>query len=333
LREELVRRALAELQPALGDVSPAASPASLLKGITSIQAGGNQREVLRTLLENAVRYCGRSALLVVRPGTVNGWQGRGFQDNEAIKDFAFDPNAGLLARVLQERKPASGSAAQMDAKFVSAFGAPADGEVQVLPLMLKEKVAALVYADAGTEPGGKLDSAALELLVHSTSAWLEVLSLRKSAGAAGHRESEVETEEKPAAAAAAAGAAAATAPAQQASEVPAAEPVAQGVEPPAAEQDEFSAMPPEDVEVHRRAQRFARLLVDEIKLYNLARVEEGRKNHDLYDRLKEDIEKSRTTYQKRYGNTAAAAAEYFQQELVRSLAQDDVSVLGANFRR
>jgi hypothetical protein len=93
------------------------------------------------------------------------------------------------------------------------------------------------------------------------------------------------------------------------------------------------ALSEEDAETHRKAQRFARLLVDEIKLYNQAKVTEGRKNKDLYDRLKEDIEKSRATYKKRYGNTVAASTDYFQTELVRSLAEDDISIMGANFRR
>ncbi len=73
--------------------------------------------------------------------------------------------------------------------------------------------------------------------------------------------------------------------------------------------------------------------MDEIKLYNQAKVAEGRKHKDLYDRLKEDIEKSRQTYHKRYGNTLAGEADYFSQELIRSLAEDDVSLLGSNFRR
>ncbi len=102
---------------------------------------------------------------------------------------------------------------------------------------------------------------------------------------------------------------------------------------PAPATDPFANLSPEDADVHRKAHRFARLLVDEIKLYNQVKVTEGRKNKDLYDRLKEDIEKSRTTYQKRYGNTAAGGADYFSQELVRSLAEDDTSIMGANFRR
>ncbi len=89
----------------------------------------------------------------------------------------------------------------------------------------------------------------------------------------------------------------------------------------------------EDAEIHRKAQRFARLLLDEIKLYNQVKVTEGRKNKDLYDRLKEDIDKSRMTYQKRYGNTAAASGDYLTQELLRSLAEDDISLMGPNFRR
>jgi hypothetical protein len=93
------------------------------------------------------------------------------------------------------------------------------------------------------------------------------------------------------------------------------------------------ALSAEDAEVHRKAQRFARLLMDEIKLYNQAKVSDGRKHKDLYDRLQEDIEKSRATYQKRYGNTAAASGDYFNQELIRSLAEDDVSLLGKNFQR
>jgi len=90
-------------------------------------------------------------------------------------------------------------------------------------------------------------------------------------------------------------------------------------------------MSPEDADVHRKAQRFARLLMDEVKLYNQAKVAEGRKNKDLYDRLRDDIEKSRSAYSKRYGHTAAGSAGYLHQELVRSLAEDDVSLLGPNY--
>jgi hypothetical protein len=340
LREDMMRRVLAELQPALG-ASPEANPASLLKAMTAVHHGNAQREVLRAFLDHAARYCGRVALFVVRPGAVHGWQGRGFEDNERLKDFALQINSPLISRVLTDHAPVQGNADEMDAGFVSAFGSPANGEVVLLPLMLKERVSAVIYADAGLAPEGQLDRAALELLVLSTSSWLEVLSLRKSVtgpvqaqvAEAGVRE--VEHAEGPSASAAAVPREVPSGTSLAMTETPAAsvEPVKAAAAAAGAGHEGGSSVAQEDAEIHRKAQRFAKLLVDEIKLYNLAKVEEGRKHRDLYERLKEDIEKSRATYVKRYGSTPAAAGNYFDNELIRSLAQDDPSVLGAGFRR
>jgi hypothetical protein len=231
---------------------------------------------------------------------------------------------------------------------VKQFGGPSNEQIVILPLVLKDKVAALLYADGGAE--NLLDAGALEVLVMATSAWLEVASLRKQAQQreaveampsmerptpppapaqsvssfsdpfAAHNPKHIarapEPEPEPAAevvevAASAASASAAAAPAA----------------------DPFAGLSAEDADTHRKAQRFARLLVDEIKLYNQAKVNEGRRNKDLYDRLKEDIDKSRTTFQKRYGSSVAASGDYFQKEVVRSLAEDDFSVMGANFKK
>ncbi len=90
-------------------------------------------------------------------------------------------------------------------------------------------------------------------------------------------------------------------------------------------------MDPAEAEVHKKARRFAKLLVDEIRLYNLAKVNEGRKEKNLYDRLREDIEKSRATYDKRYSSTTAASVDYFTEELIRVLADNDISLMGASF--
>ena len=93
-----------------------------------------------------------------------------------------------------------------------------------------------------------------------------------------------------------------------------------------------AAAPVED-EVHKKAKRFAKLLVDEIKLYNQPKVAEGRQNRDLYERLKEDIDKSRATYDKRYRDSAVAGTDYFTQELIRILADNDVALMGGSFPR
>jgi hypothetical protein len=81
---------------------------------------------------------------------------------------------------------------------------------------------------------------------------------------------------------------------------------------------------------HEKARRFAKLLVEEIKLYNQGKVADGRAHGDLYSRLREDIEKSRAAYHKRYGETIRDV-DYFSQELMRILADNNRSVMGAGF--
>lgn len=84
----------------------------------------------------------------------------------------------------------------------------------------------------------------------------------------------------------------------------------------------------QDQKLHDDAKRFARLLVSEIKLYNEAQVSAGRENKDLYDRLKEDIERSRRMYMERVPQHVHSTTNYFFEELVRTLANGDPSVLG-----
>jgi hypothetical protein len=350
LREKLVRQVLEDVEPLVGKSTGAGNNGSdaLLKAVSAIHAGSTQKEILRALLEGAGCYCGRAALFVVKSGSATGWQGHAFENNDEIKDFALDLNSSGLSRLMETKVPVKTSASEMDPKFVSLFGAPAEDQIFLLPLRLKDKIAALVYADAGTDSNGSMDTAALEILVTATSAWLEVASLRKQAAKEGAAEPAPETApastvqtvssySDPFAGHAPRHAAAVPVEVEQPAEAVASvesAPVISGAAAavaPAA--DPFAQMSVEDADVHRKAQRFARLLIDEVKLYNQAKVAEGRKNKDLYDRLKEDIEKSRATYMKRYGNTVAASADYINAEVIRSLAEDDASVLGANFHR
>jgi hypothetical protein len=87
----------------------------------------------------------------------------------------------------------------------------------------------------------------------------------------------------------------------------------------------------EERRYHNEARRFARLLVSEIKLYNEQKVKEGREAGDLYDRLREAIDRSREMYDKRVKPIVASKFDYFHYELVHSLAEGDVSKLGKNY--
>lgn len=76
------------------------------------------------------------------------------------------------------------------------------------------------------------------------------------------------------------------------------------------------------------ARRIARLLVSEIKLYNERKVAEGRVACDLYERLKDDIERSRQVYAERTPEHVRATSDFFQEELVKILAEGKPEALG-----
>jgi hypothetical protein len=87
----------------------------------------------------------------------------------------------------------------------------------------------------------------------------------------------------------------------------------------------------EEKRLHIDAQRFARLLVSEIKLYNEQKVADGREKSDLYERLREYIDRSREMYDKRVKPEVAQKFDYFHHELVTTLAQGDAAKLGSAY--
>jgi hypothetical protein len=315
LRQQMAARVAEAFESAGGDGS---SPTALLSAAaTAIQEAGSQAEILRQLLEGSSRFAARAALFVVRSGAINAWESIGFQDNEALKSASVPAERGLVAEAISGRVPASGAAREFDAGFLKLAKAPARDECLVLPLVVKDKVPALIYADAGAEANGRFDPSALSILARFAALWLDVGTRKSESPGASAMIPEPERT-----------ASVASAPAVSATSAPPA-PI------PAAATAAAAAVQPagEDADLHKKAKRFAKLLVEEIMLYNQAKVAQGKKNQDLYTRLREDIEKSRATYDKRYGGSAAASADYFNQELVRILADNDVSLMGDGFPR
>lgn len=312
LRQQMAARLAETFESASGDGS---SPTALLSAAaTAIQEAGSQAEILRQLLEGSSQFAARAALFVVKGPAVTAWQTTGFEDDEVVKNASVPTERGLVAEAISGRVPASGKAREFDTGFFKLTKAPARDECLVLPLVVKDKVPALIYADCGTEANGRFDPSALSILTRFAALWLDV-GMRRSEST---ETSTTAPEPERAPAVASAPAVAAT-PASTA---------------PAAAATAAAALPAgEDPELHKKAKRFAKLLVEEIMLYNKTKVAQGKQNQDLYTRLREDIEKSRATYEKRYSGSGVASANYFNQELVRILADNDVSLMGDGFPR
>ncbi|HMJ83121.1 MAG TPA: hypothetical protein VK504_08145 [Vicinamibacterales bacterium] len=77
------------------------------------------------------------------------------------------------------------------------------------------------------------------------------------------------------------------------------------------------------------ARRYARLLVSEIKLYHEDSIAAGRRDRDLGNRLGGEIARARVLYEQRVPPHVRARAPFFDDELVRTLADGDASLLGA----
>ena len=78
------------------------------------------------------------------------------------------------------------------------------------------------------------------------------------------------------------------------------------------------------------ARRLARMLVSEIKLGNEKEVLEGRVHADLYTRLRKHIDRGRETYERQVPSSDPDQ-DYFHEELVKILADNDPNRLGEGY--
>lgn len=410
-----IRKAVGDLEDTLAADRPVAAATSgdgvrrVKSAIQSIEEGKSQVDVLNSLLEQSLGFGSRAALLILRVETFSGWKGLGFTAHGGSDDMVkrFNAAPGLipeLDRVLRNEEVVEWDGANL----ATRLGVNGSERAVLIPMVIKDKVAAAVYVDAVGPDVQKFDADALELLVFTTGLLVDTLAIRKkipspslrASGAAaqlpmkapatpppalepeapaatdetrigGLRPNLPDIEPEPAPAPRRTDAGTVAISAAQIREmmapqtptfnmpaadeftgpaagtvrvpIPAAPPVEPPARPPAASDDRPSTqyIPPtniargassgaqnEDSKKHDEARRFARLLVSEIKLYNETKVEQGRRNNDLYERLKDDIDRSRQMYDERIADEVRKASNYFYDELVRILADGKAGALG-----
>lgn len=81
--------------------------------------------------------------------------------------------------------------------------------------------------------------------------------------------------------------------------------------------------------VHGGAMRFSKLPVSEIKHHN--NRHERRENNDLCERLENGAARSRQVFKKCFAERVAKQDDYFHEERVRTLAEDDLRLLGSGY--
>jgi hypothetical protein len=343
------------------EVSKSSAPATsdsltlVRQSLNRIDEGGSLTDVLTTLVKESAQLVPRVALFVLKGGSCIGWFGQGFDQspgfsNEAIRRISVPSNADTVFRaVISSREGFVGESTghRDNVQLLSRLGNVLPSTIFAIPLILRDRIAAVLYADSGDAQEGLGETDGVEVLVQYACKQLDLLSLSKGRAPAEPAPSQPEPA-APQAPAAVAPTPAAVAPPPAAP--PVAEPPVTPLEPAVQEPEEeagtvyFKAedvqpqppaaapsAPPPEAPVGQEfedAKRFARLLVSEIKLYNEAKVLQGRKNRDLYELLKEDIDRSRNLFKERHSD---APVDLFNDELVRILAEGDPGALGQSF--
>ncbi len=310
-----------------------------------------QVDVLHRYLDECRRSCSRAALLVARGGSIGAWKAVGFSarggNDEAMRQIVIPlAEGGLLARVM------AGDALRLPAsnEISSLLRAGRVADAVAIPMVVREKISGALYADVVLGEEERFDPDALGLLTFLTGLLVDRLASRRLKPAPALRALEAARKPEPAS--------------MWMNEEPAvAELPASGAESPVAPpplgpprlEDRLGAEPsfgkpepavraapepsrrlagplaaeiPSGDERQEEARRFARLLVSEIKLYNERAVLEGREHGNLYERLRDDIDRSRQMYDERVPQDVRSSTNFFYEELVRILADGRAESLG-----
>ena len=99
-------------------------------------------------------------------------------------------------------------------------------------------------------------------------------------------------------------------------------------EPVSATEFDINQLTPEEQELHRRANRVAKVSMQDIKMLRPEQVRLGRENRDICIRLKDDIEKAHREYDRRFRPIMDHPVDYFYRWMVEILADGDSSALG-----
>jgi hypothetical protein len=91
---------------------------------------------------------------------------------------------------------------------------------------------------------------------------------------------------------------------------------------------DLASLPTEIQDLHRRANRVAKVAMQDIKLLRPKDVKAARENKDICHRLRADLDKARKEYDRRFRAISDHPVDYFRHWMVEILADGDSSALG-----
>ena len=99
-------------------------------------------------------------------------------------------------------------------------------------------------------------------------------------------------------------------------------------QPPELQVFDVSMLSAEEQELHRRANRVAKVSMQDIKMLRPADVQLAKENNDICLRLRDDIERAHKEYERRFHAILDHPVDYFYSWMVEILGQGDPHALG-----
>jgi len=277
----------------------------LLESIRGLDGASSLSEVLDALALASAREAARAAVVVLRGDRIQGWRMSGFGPRDTQPksiDLALG-ESGVIGLAVGAARTVTTRDGQRAAAGPGFEALATDRMGLAVPVIVGGRVVAVVYADGVTLDGHERPVPSgwpevIEVLARHAGRCLEALTQQRAAAAPPR----IQTP--------------ATAGGTGRAPSSAAHPVPPG------------AMSQIADGVADAARRTARLLISEIRLFHEPAVHQGRRERNLLQRLAPEIAQARKTYNEQVPAVVRSETDFFHQELIRTLAGGDASLLG-----
>ena len=320
--EAAVRGAVAD---AVGE-SRRAMAEELNQAVRRLRQASDADDVYSVLLDVTAPFCEQAVVFSIhdqqvraermrRPAAVPAVDGAAGTN---LPPLAFPVSeAAAFTTVMDTRDPvvAMSTPAEVSPALVGLFGHKPDERVYLFPLADGGRVAGIFYA------ASRVQAPFVELLAEVAGLRLQTLAQVPAMAAV-------------AAAAAIPGPAPVAAPPPQLVSIAGSysgQPAAARENNQPRQHKEWWDLSRQEQQLHLAAQRFARVLVAEMRLATPEEFRKGRAARNIYGALKQPIEEARQKFREKHMNVSPTMVDYLHLEMVRSLADDDPNNLGPEY--
>ncbi len=277
---------------------------NLHKYVKKISGTVNQINLISSLLKGINQFCSRTVIFLIRDDKLVGWGGSGIMDGNSemkdseIKKIFFSLSADTVFKyVLENKKPYFGDPGKHKDNHLiyNRFGNISPDKIFVTPYFVKGKPQAVVYTDSIS--GKNIGVKEIEIIITVGEMSLDLLPVRQRMVA------KVKTQE------------------YNDNQDSKSDSFPEVISPEPPEPKKAAGIKESDPE------RLARVIVNDMILYNKQQVEDARRAKRVYEELKATIMQSKELYLSKHSDLRP-----FEIQLVETLAAGDREALqGYNF--